>query len=105
MLVARRVRPGGGLGLPRASLKALRRPREDPNNAAIPEWRPSDLSERPILLFDAPSCLPHEPHAAERRFMDGFETQQMGHLIFIAGPNPDAVGDLVRGKHDQLVGG
>lgn len=53
----------------------------DPNNAAIPPWRPYDLSDRPVLLFDAASRLSEDPHAAERRFMSRFPTQQMGRTL------------------------
>lgn len=53
----------------------------DPNNAAIPHWRPYDLTERPVLLFDATTRLADDPHSAERRFMGRFETQQMGRTL------------------------
>ncbi|MFN3514905.1 MAG: carboxylesterase/lipase family protein [Phenylobacterium sp.] len=53
----------------------------DPNNAAIPEWRPYDLTDRPVMLFDASSRLAQDPFAAERRFMSRFPTQQMGKTL------------------------
>jgi para-nitrobenzyl esterase len=53
----------------------------DPNNAAIPAWPPYDLVDRPVMLFDAPSYLAHDPHSAERRFMGRYETQQMGRAL------------------------
>ena len=53
----------------------------DPNNAAIPQWRPYDLADRPVMLFDTPSRLAQDPHAAERRLMSRFETQQMGRTL------------------------
>jgi para-nitrobenzyl esterase len=53
----------------------------DPNNAAIPQWRPYDLTDRPVLLFDATTRLSEDPHAAERQFMSRFETQQMGRTL------------------------
>lgn len=53
----------------------------DPNNAAIPAWRPYDLTERPVLQFDATTRLVEDPHAAERQFMSRFETQQMGRTL------------------------
>ncbi len=53
----------------------------DPNNPAIPHWRPYDLTDRPVLLFDAAPRLAEDPHAAERRFMSRFETQQMGRTL------------------------
>lgn len=53
----------------------------DPNNAAIPAWSPYDLVDRPVMLFDAPCRLAHDPHGAERRFMSRYETQQMGRAL------------------------
>jgi para-nitrobenzyl esterase len=53
----------------------------DPNNAAIPPWRPYDLTDRPVLLFDSATRLAQDPHATERRFMSRFETQQMGRTL------------------------
>lgn len=53
----------------------------DPNNAAIPHWRPYDLADRPVMLFDTVPHLADDPYAAERRFMGAFETQQMGRTL------------------------
>jgi para-nitrobenzyl esterase len=53
----------------------------DPNNVAIPTWSPYDLVDRPVMLFDVPPVLAHDPHAAERRFMSRYETQQMGGTL------------------------
>lgn len=53
----------------------------DPNNVAIPHWRPYDLTDRPVLLFDTTARLASDPHGAERRFMSRFETQQMGRTL------------------------
>lgn len=53
----------------------------DPNNAAIPHWRPYDLTSRPVLLFDVATGLAQDPYAGERRFMSRFETQQMGRTL------------------------
>ncbi|MET3528537.1 carboxylesterase/lipase family protein [Phenylobacterium koreense] len=53
----------------------------DPNNAAIPAWAPYDLADRPVMLFDTPTRLAHDPHSAERRFMSRYETQQMGRAL------------------------
>lgn len=53
----------------------------DPNNAAIPTWPPYDVADRPVMLFDAPPRLAHDPYAAERRFMARYETQQMGRAL------------------------
>ena len=53
----------------------------DPNNAAIPDWRPYDLTERPTLLFEVPPRLATDPWSAEREFMSRYETQQMGRTL------------------------
>jgi para-nitrobenzyl esterase len=53
----------------------------DPNNAAIPAWRPYDLTDRPIMLLDACSHLAQDPHGAERQFMNRFETQQTARAL------------------------
>lgn len=53
----------------------------DPNNAALPAWRPYDLDDRPVMQFDAPPTLAFDPHAAERRFMSRYETQQTGRTL------------------------
>ena len=53
----------------------------DPNNAAIPEWRPYDLTERPSLLFEVPPRLANDPWAAEREFMSRYPSQQMGRTL------------------------
>lgn len=53
----------------------------DPNNAAIPSWRPYDLADRPVMLFDVPPALVEDPYAAERIFMSRYPTQQMGRTL------------------------
>ncbi len=53
----------------------------DPNNLAIPPWRPYDLRDRPVMLFDATPRLVCDPFAGERQFMSRFETQQMGRTL------------------------
>ena len=53
----------------------------DPNNAAIPAWRPYDLTARPMMLFDVPARLADDPFAGERAFMSRFPTQQMGKTL------------------------
>ena len=50
----------------------------DPNNAAIPEWRPYDLENRYTMMLDDPPGLEADPHRAEREFMQQYPTQQMG---------------------------
>ena len=53
----------------------------DPNNAAIPEWRPYDLTERSTLLFEVPPRLASDPWGAEREFMSRYPSQQMGRTL------------------------
>ncbi len=53
----------------------------DPNNAAIPRWRPYDLADRPVMLFDVPPVLAEDPYAGERVFMSRYESQQMGSTL------------------------
>lgn len=53
----------------------------DPNNAAIPDWRPYDLTTRPMMLFDVPPTLAQDPFAGERAFMSRYPTQQMGRTL------------------------
>ncbi|HMP63792.1 MAG TPA: carboxylesterase family protein [Phenylobacterium sp.] len=53
----------------------------DPNNAAIPPWRPYDLDTRSTLLFDAPPRLADDPWAPERIFMSRYPSQQMGRTL------------------------
>lgn len=53
----------------------------DPNNRAIPAWRPYDLTTRPMMLFDVPPRLALDPFVGERTFMSRFPTQQMGKTL------------------------
>ena len=53
----------------------------DPNNAAIPQWRPYDLTDRPVMLFDVPPVLAEDPFAPERAFMSRYDSQQMGRTL------------------------
>jgi para-nitrobenzyl esterase len=53
----------------------------DPNNAAIPDWRPYNLTTRPMMLFDVPPTLAQDPFAGERAFMSRYPTQQMGRTL------------------------
>lgn len=50
----------------------------NPNNAAIPDWRPYDLENRYTMMLDDPPELVADPHQAEREFMQQYPTQQMG---------------------------
>jgi para-nitrobenzyl esterase len=49
----------------------------DPNNAAIPAWRPYDLTRRTVMLFDVPSTAAEDPQRAERLAMEKYPTQQL----------------------------
>ncbi len=50
----------------------------NPNNPAIPEWRPYDLENRYTMMLDDPPHLEADPHRAEREFMERYPTQQLG---------------------------
>ena len=49
----------------------------DPNTAAIPAWRPYDLEQRTVMLFDTTSRAESDPHRSERLAMDAYPTQQL----------------------------
>jgi para-nitrobenzyl esterase len=53
----------------------------DPNNAAIPAWRPYDLERRTVMLFDVPAQADEDPHRAEREAMARYPTQQLGRVL------------------------
>ena len=55
--------------------------RGDPNNPAIPTWRPYDLAQRTTMMFDAPSSAVDDPFREERLFMARYETQQKGRTL------------------------
>ena len=48
----------------------------DPNNAAVPAWRPYDLDHRTVMHFDVPPVAVDDPHRDERLFMERYESQQ-----------------------------
>lgn len=52
----------------------------DPNNSSIPAWAPYDLQRRNTMMFDVPSAAVDDPHKAEREFLAGYPTQQLGGL-------------------------
>ena len=52
----------------------------DPNNASIPEWKPYNLETRPTMMLDDPPHLEMDPHKAEREFMAGYDSQQLGSI-------------------------
>lgn len=49
----------------------------DPNTSAIPQWRPYDLEQRTVMLFDTTSRAESDPHRGERLTMDRYPTQQL----------------------------
>lgn len=53
----------------------------DPNNGAIPHWRPYDLTQRTVMLFDVASRAAEDPHRAERLAMEKYPTQQLGRVL------------------------
>lgn len=53
----------------------------DPNNAAVPVWKPYDLDTRTVMLFDVPPSAEPDPHRAERLAMEKYPTQQLGRVI------------------------
>lgn len=55
--------------------------RGDPNNPAIPTWRPYDLTRRTTMMFDTPSTAVDDPFREERLFMARYETQQKGRTL------------------------
>jgi para-nitrobenzyl esterase len=50
----------------------------DPNNAAVPAWRPYDLDHRTVMHFDVPSAVVDDPFPDERRAMERYASQQAG---------------------------
>jgi para-nitrobenzyl esterase len=53
----------------------------DPNNPAVPAWRPYDLQARTVMLFDTPACAESDPHREERLAMEAYPTQQHGRVL------------------------
>jgi para-nitrobenzyl esterase len=53
----------------------------DPNNPAIPQWRPYGLDHRTVMLFDAPAVAAEDPHRAERLAMEAYPTQQVAGRV------------------------
>jgi para-nitrobenzyl esterase len=52
-----------------------------PNNPAIPAWRPYDLAQRSVMLFDAVARVEDDPHREERQAMERYPTQQLGRRV------------------------
>jgi para-nitrobenzyl esterase len=53
----------------------------DPNNPALPPWKPYDLQARTVMLFDTPPAAEPDPHRAERLAMERYPTQQIGRVL------------------------
>lgn len=62
----------------------------DPNHVDIPHWKPYDLQERTVMLFDARSSAQSDPHREERLAMEAYPTQQRNERWGIA-QSPTAV--------------
>jgi para-nitrobenzyl esterase len=53
----------------------------NPNNPAIPEWKPYDLGKRTVMLFDVTPEAAQDPHREERLAMEKYPTQQLGRTL------------------------
>jgi len=53
----------------------------DPNNAAVPVWRPYDLGTRTVMHFDVPCAAVDDPDAETRELIDRYPTQQLGRFL------------------------
>jgi para-nitrobenzyl esterase len=53
----------------------------NPNNPSVPAWKPYDLHERTVLLFDVPPSSAHDPQSAERLAMAAYPTQQQDGVL------------------------
>ena len=53
----------------------------DPNNDAVPVWRPYDLGTRSVMHFDVPPVVVDDPDADTRRLIEGYPTQQLGRIL------------------------
>ena len=60
----------------------------DPNNAAVPAWKPYDLQTRAVMLFDTPPAVEADPHREERLAMERYPTQQRVGVLHRAGTAP-----------------
>jgi para-nitrobenzyl esterase len=49
----------------------------DPNNPAVPAFRPYDLQARCVMLFDTQPSAESDPHREERLAMEAYPTQQL----------------------------
>jgi para-nitrobenzyl esterase len=53
----------------------------DPNNPAIPPWKPYDLQARTVMLLDTPPSVESDPQRAERLAMEAYPTQQLERAV------------------------
>jgi para-nitrobenzyl esterase len=53
----------------------------DPNNAAVPAWKPYDLQARTVMLFDTSPAAQSDPQRAERLAMEAYPTQQIERIL------------------------
>ena len=53
----------------------------NPNNGAVPAWKPYDLQARTVMLFDTPPSAESDPHREERLAMEAYPTQQLGRVL------------------------
>ena len=62
----------------------------DPNNAHVPAWKPYDLEDRTVMLFDTPPSAARDPQREERLAMEKYPTQELGHVLQRAAVAPVA---------------
>jgi para-nitrobenzyl esterase len=67
----------------------------DPNNPAIPRWRPYDLATRAVMLFDVPPTAADDPHREERLAMERYPTQQLGRQLHRRGSGHTAADEPI----------
>jgi para-nitrobenzyl esterase len=53
----------------------------NPNNRAVPAWKPYDLQARTVMLFDTPPSAESDPHRKERLAMEKYPTQQLDRVL------------------------
>jgi len=53
----------------------------NPNNPAVPEWKPYDLESRSVMSFDCPPAAESDPLGAERVAMEKYPTQQLEGVL------------------------
>ena len=74
----------------------------DPNNAAVPEWRPYDLERRTVMHLDVPPVAVDDPFPEERLAMARYETQQArGGVLHRSPPTVEADERVL----DDVLGG